>query len=313
MLHDSIANGRLHDELEATGTVLEARLPPPREIPPAPQMDADARLRDTLAGMYRNAGVEASEQHIAAAATAVRATWDANGLDPSTTALQVKPQADGRYGLDSTIASLCLDADGKTYVIAAETTHAEIERARTNMTSSPQAIERPSEQQPTTDAQPRQTAVAPTVSAIRPLADPRDPDNPDHRVYKQLERGVASIDAERGRTFDATSERLTMSAFHDAKAAGITSADHVTINGIGKPQHDGTQIAGGTLLFVVQGQDPADPAARRSITDVAQAIDRPVEQSLQKADALARQQPQVLAQQQNQPVQDEPSRVHRMA
>ena len=48
------------------------------------------------------------------------------------------------------------------------------------------------------------------------------------------------------------------------------------------------------------------------MTDVAQAIERPVEQSLQKVDALVQQQAQVLAQQQNQPVQDEPSRMHRM-
>jgi predicted ABC-type ATPase len=355
-----IASGRLHDELEATRAVLEARLPPPREIPPAPQMDADARLRDTLSGAYRNAGVEASDQQIAVAANAVRATWEANGLDPATTALHVKPQGDGRYGLDSPIASLRLDADGKTYVIAAETTPTDIERSRTSMTSSPHAIERPSEQDreareqaqreanrqglaedgmfqatpaPARMAAPNrredepreersqernagpqaeQISVASTIPAAPRLPDPRDPDHADHRFYKRLEHGVASIDAEQGRSFNATSERLTMCAFHDAKAAGITSPDHVAINQTGKRQQDGTQVAGGTLLFVVQGQDPSDPAARRSVTDVAQAIDRPVEQSLQKVDALAQQQAQVLAQQQSQSVQDEPSRMHRM-
>ena len=355
-----IASGRLHDELEATRAVLEARLPPPREIPPAPQMDADARLRDTLAGAYRNAGVDASDQHIAVAANAVRATWEANGLDPATTALQIKPQGDGRYGLDSPIASLRLDADGKTYVIAAETTPTDIERARTSITSSPHAIERASEQgreareqaqreanrqgvagdgmsqaapapvrmaaasrpddelreergqERSTSPQAEQISVASTIPATPRLPDPRDPDHVDHRFYKRLEHGVASIDAEQGRCFNATSERLTMCAFHDAKAAGITSPDHVAINQTGKRQGDGTQIAGGTLLFVVQGQDPSDPAARRSVTDVAQAIDRPVEQSLQKVDALAQQQAQVLAQQQSQPVQDEASRMHRM-
>lgn len=360
MLLDSTASGRLHDELEATRAVLDARLPPPRDIPPAPQMDADARLRDTLAGAYRNAGVEAGEPHIAAAATAVRATWEANGLDPATTALQVKPQADGRYDLDSTIASLRLDSDGKTYVIAAETTPADIERARANMTTAPHAIERPSEQARETREQaqreanrqrltqegathglpaaPRMAAangrddapqeesdlkrstgpqaekisVASTLPATPRFPDPRDPDHPDHRLYKQLERGVTSIDAERGRTFDGTSERLTMSAFHDAKAADITSADHVAINQTGKRQQDGTQVAGGTLLFVVQGQDPSDPATRRSITDVAQAVERPIEHSLQKVDDLAQQQAQALAQQQNQLVQDESSRMHKI-
>ena len=139
---DSIASGRLHDQLEATRDVLLARLPPPREILPVPPMDADARLRDTVAGAYRNASVDASAEQIAVAATAVRATWDANGLDPATTALQARPQADGQ----SAIASLRLDSDGKTYVIAAVTTVEQIERARTEMTAAPHAIERASGQ-----------------------------------------------------------------------------------------------------------------------------------------------------------------------
>jgi hypothetical protein len=55
-----------------------------------------------------------------------------------------------------------------------------------------------------------------------------------------------------------------------------------------------------------------DPAARRTVTDVAQAVERPVEQSLQRADALAQQQAQALAQVPNQPVQDEANRASRM-
>ena len=136
-----IATGRLHDELEATRDVLQARLPPERAIAHVLPMDADARLRDTVAGAYRNAGVDANAEQIAVAAAAVRATWDANGLDPATTALQARPQADG----PSAIASLRLDTDGKTYVIAAVTTPEDIERARMNMTTAPHAIERTSE------------------------------------------------------------------------------------------------------------------------------------------------------------------------
>ena len=326
MLLDSTASGRLHDELEATRTVLEARLPPPREILPAPQMDADARLRDTLAGAYRNAGVEANDAQIATAATAVRATWQANGLDPSTTALQLKPHADGRYGIDSPIASLRLDADGKTYVIAAETTPADIARAQSSSPSTPQPVERTPEQECDAGTQDQasinrpqaeQIAIASTTPAASRLPDPRaldpcDPGHPDHRLYAQIERGVAGIDAKRGRTFDATSERLVMSAFQDTKAAGITSADHVAINRTGKQQQDGTQVPGGTLLFVVQGQDASDPAARRTVTDVAQAVERPVEQSLQRVDALAQQQAQAVEQQRNQPIQDEANRAPRM-
>ncbi len=301
MLVDATASGRLHDELEATREVLQARLPPPREIPFVPPMDADARLRDTVAGAYRNASVDASAEQVAAAAVAVRATWDANGLDPATTALQARPQADGRHEL----ASLRLDTDGKTYTIAAVTAPDDIERAQTRMDATPHATERHSEQNHDARADSMTTAIS-LASLATLLPDPRDPNCPDHRLYQQIERGVAGIDTERGRGFDATSERLAMGAFHDAKAAGITSADHLAINETGKRQQDGSQVAAGALLFVVQGQDPSDPAARRAMTDVAQAIDRPVEQSLQKVDILAQQQAQVLAQAQNNPTQDDP-------
>lgn len=303
MLVDSVANGRLHEELEATRSVLEARLPPPREIPQVPPMDADARLRDTVAGAYRNAGIDASAEQVAAAAKAVDATWKTNHLDPATTALQVRPQADGRHGPDSAIASLRLDTDGRTYVIAAETTAAEIERARTQAPAPPQTTER-------TPGHAQADMASPPATR---LPDPRDPRHDDHRLYAQIERGIAGIDAERGRGFDATSERLAMSAFHDAKAAGLVSADRVAINEAGKPQPDGARIAAGTLLFVVQGQDPADPAARRAVTDVAQAVERPVEQSLQRVDALAQQQAQTQGQAQEAPSIETPARAARMA
>lgn len=161
--------------------------------------------------------------------------------------------------------------------------------------------------QPSRDVPDRVDAMAAAPSSVAlpaRLSDPRDPDHPDHRLYKQIEAGVARIDADKGRTFDATSERMVMGAFLDAKAAGITSADHIAINDTGKRQSDGTQVAAGTKLFVVQGQDPSDPAAKRSITDVAQAIERPVEQSLQKVDALAQQ--QTLTPTPNNPTQDDP-------
>lgn len=151
-----------------------------------------------------------------------------------------------------------------------------------------------------------------SIALLHGLADPRDLNHTDHRLYRQIETGVARIDAEKGRVFDQSSERLMMCTFCDAKAAGITSADHIAINGTGKRQQDGSHIAAGTLLFVVQGQEPSDPAARRCVTDVAQAVERPVDQSLQKVDAFTQQQTQLLAQQQNQPTQDEHVRAQRM-
>ena len=97
-----------------------------------------------------------------------------------------------------------------------------------------------------------------------------------------------------------------MGAFHDAKAAGMTSANHVVLNQMGAPQREGSQTQCNTLLIAIQGQDPYDPAARRSVTDVKQAVEQPLEQLLQKVNVLEQQQQQTLAQQQNNPTQNDP-------
>jgi hypothetical protein len=64
--------------------------------------------------------------------------------------------------------------------------------------------------------------------------------------------------------------------------------------------------------------DSGAPFCRASIlsrgqrADAAQAVERPVDQSLQKVDAFTRQQTQLLAQQQNQPAQEESVRAQRI-
>ena len=121
LIFDSTAAGQLHAELNASREVLGARLPPPREITPPAPMTEGARLRDTVLGAYRNANIEASTEHIEIAAAAVRATWEANKLDSATTALAIRPDAVGRYSLDSPIGSMRLEGDGRTYRVAAIT------------------------------------------------------------------------------------------------------------------------------------------------------------------------------------------------
>ncbi len=142
----------------------------------------------------------------------------------------------------------------------------------------------------------------------RALPDPRDSSLKDAPLYEQIKTGVTRIDADRGRAFDLVSERLAMRAFADVKAAGMVSADRVVLNEAGrKPRDDGSYEAANTFLIAIQGRDPYDPAAKRAVIDVAQAIERPVEQSLQRVEALNQQQTQMLAQQPNQPTPDGPS------
>ena len=145
------------------------------------------------------------------------------------------------------------------------------------------------------------------------LSDPRAPEHPDHSLYKQIESGVTRIDASSGRTFDHDSERLTMGALLDAKLAKIASADHIALNIDGKRQEDGSHTRAGAALFIVEGRDPGNEVAKRSMTNVEQAVTRPVEQSQQALDNLNRQLAQIPNQQQNQPTQDDPSRSPRMA
>ena len=151
------------------------------------------------------------------------------------------------------------------------------------------------------------------TSSQASLSDPRAPEHPDHRLYKQIESGVTRIDASSGRTFDHDSERLTMGALLDAKLAKIASADHIALNVDGKMQEDGSHARAGAALFIVEGRDPGNEIAKRSMTNVEQAVTRPVEQSQQALDNLNRQLAQVPNQQQNQPTQDDPSRGPRIA
>ncbi len=146
LIYNSTATGNLREELDATREVLQAKLPPPQAVQAPVPMTEDARLRDTVAGAYANAGVTPSAERIEASAAAVRATWTANGLDPNSTALQLQRGPEGRYDQDSPIASLRLEADGKTYAIAAVTTTGEIQRVQAVTHATPHAIDKPFEQ-----------------------------------------------------------------------------------------------------------------------------------------------------------------------
>lgn len=142
----------------------------------------------------------------------------------------------------------------------------------------------------------------------RGISDPRDPMSPDYLLHKQIETGVARIDADRGRESDGLSARLTMKSLEDCKLSGVCSADHVVLNEAGrKPREDGSYVAANTSLIVIEGKDPYDPSAKRAVTEVAPAVGIPVEQSAQRIEALNQQQAQLLAQQPTAPTQDGPS------
>lgn len=115
------------------------------------------------------------------------------------------------------------------------------------------------------------------------------PNHPDYGLNQQIRQGVAALDAQHGRPFDQTSERLTASLTVLAREQGLQQVDHVLVS------NATAQHPAGHNIFVVQG-DPANPAHLRAMMPTAVAAQTPVEQSMQKL-GLAPQQP-VQAEQQ---------------
>ncbi|WP_075675511.1 XVIPCD domain-containing protein [Stenotrophomonas sp. TD3] len=115
------------------------------------------------------------------------------------------------------------------------------------------------------------------------------PNHPEYGLNQQIRQGVAALDAQHGRPFDQTSERLTASLTVLAREQGLQQVDHVLVS-TATAQHPA-----GHNVFVVQG-DPANPAHLRAMMPTAVAAQTPVEQSMQKLGLGV--QPQAQAEQQ---------------
>lgn len=140
--------------------------------------------------------------------------------------------------------------------------------------------------------------VAPPPTTLTE-SNPMQPGHPDHPLYQQIREGVAELDAKHGRSFDATSERMTASLLVLAKDNDLSHVDHVLVSNA-----TSTHPAGHTL-FVVQGE-ANDPAHLRASMPTAEAAQTPVEDSLLQFDSVSREaQQRALANQQEQLLQDE--------
>ncbi|MCW0388068.1 hypothetical protein NB722_002607 [Xanthomonas sacchari] len=132
--------------------------------------------------------------------------------------------------------------------------------------------------------------------------DPSLPGHPDHALLEQIRAGMRRVDADLGKAYDHDSERLSRSLLAACKdnrdmypgAAGyslsgnaLERVDHVVLGKTGN-------------LIAVQGALD-DPAMKRAVVPVEQALATPVEQSDQKL-ALAN---QALGQEQQRTTQPE--------
>lgn len=99
-------------------------------------------------------------------------------------------------------------------------------------------------------------------------------------LLSQIHQGVARLDAERGRAFDATSENISASLYALAKANGLTQVDHVLLSDR-TAQPDAAQN-----IFIVQGERN-DPAQLRASMPTAVAARTPAETSFERAEQLS--------------------------
>lgn len=99
-------------------------------------------------------------------------------------------------------------------------------------------------------------------------------------LLSQIHQGVAQLDAERGRAFDATSENISASLYALAKANGLTQVNHVLLSDR-TAQADVAQS-----IFIVQGERN-DPAQLRASMLTAVAAQTPAEISFERAEQLS--------------------------
>ncbi|WP_345780314.1 XVIPCD domain-containing protein [uncultured Stenotrophomonas sp.] len=127
---------------------------------------------------------------------------------------------------------------------------------------------------------------------------PLQADHPDHALYQQIREQVTALDARHGRSFDATSERMTVSLLVLAKDNGLDRVDHVVLSNATADK------AAGHNVFVVQGE-LNNPAHQRAYMPTEQAVQTPVHDSLQRFEVISQQQQQIQAQQLEQQLQTE--------
>ncbi|WP_032953869.1 XVIPCD domain-containing protein [Stenotrophomonas maltophilia] len=102
----------------------------------------------------------------------------------------------------------------------------------------------------------------------------------DRDMLDSIRKGVAGIDERHGRSYDATSERISVGLLATAKESGLERVDHVVL---GNAPSDGSA----QRLFVVQGE-LNDPAHVRASMAAEEAARTPVEQSFAKVEQISK-------------------------
>lgn len=104
--------------------------------------------------------------------------------------------------------------------------------------------------------------------------------NADRFLYMQIRAGVERLDAESGKQWDESSQRMSASLLVLAKEQGLARVDHVVLN------NPTESLARGEKVFIVEGAMD-DPAQRRGTMSTMDALRTSEAESLHRAEALA--------------------------
>ncbi|MGL6291367.1 MAG: XVIPCD domain-containing protein [Silanimonas sp.] len=113
--------------------------------------------------------------------------------------------------------------------------------------------------------------VPPRNAIVEAALDPR---------YRQIETGVAALDAQHGRTPDVRSERIAQSLYTLGRENDFRQIDHVVAS-----IDNGRGVKAGENLFIVQGRLD-DPAHQRAMISTAEALQRAPEENVQRLAAV---------------------------
>lgn len=319
LVFHSAANRNVSEELEVTWQSQKAGVAGLNDM--AEEIKANVQLapegiRGQVDALYKQHGIERTEQQLAATAAAVEQSLPSTGRQGDLVLELMPDPRTHAPSAESTIAAFG-DAGGRM-VLTATTTMEEVAKIQSlhqqpavttaardeahittldavtvsapSQAQGPEQI--PAQEPQAPNAAP--SAVAPAQQAV-PVREvpaveavpwtPTNPNHPDHGLYQEIRKEVTALDAAHGRTYDQTSERLTGSLLVLAKGNGMDHVDHVVLS---RPT---ANQPGGQNVFVVQGE-LNDPGHLRAGMSTQQAVTAPFEQSMAQFDVVAKEQEQ---------------------
>lgn len=294
VIYNSQANRNLSDELEITWQSQNAGIADMGRM--AEQIKSTVHIapegvRGQVESLYAKHGIQRTEDQLAATTAAVEQNLAAVGKQADITLELMPDPRTHAPSPDSAIASFGT-ADGNRMVLTSTTTVEDMARMQSVHRSPGNPVPQMEGQQreypavPAVVQEPEHPAhtvhdhARKAVDASLSEGGPLLPGHPDHPLYEQVRDGVAALDAKHGRSFDAISERMSASLLVLAKDNDLSRVDHVLLSNA--TAHN----PAGHTVFLVQGE-LNDPSHTRASMPTAQAVQTPVEQSLQQYESVS--------------------------